>query len=674
MRVSVLKGANMLTICAADEAIWHFAGLFQIADERARMRIDYEPLTPIRPEVDPGTIKLQDPANPFPFRLPDFQPEVAYASPGAPIGVPAPADIVLMTSPAELPLTSPFFGGQGVAASLPVGARPMPVSVEPPGDHPVWVVPVPGSIAAIIIQQGRLADDDRIDPDEMIGGTVAQELIMQRLQELAQQAQALGVGLDVALPADEAGFPEMAQAFQKAAAPANVSDDAQLFTAAGQAAVGQYLNGEWVDERPDIEDYLPQYRQDRAEREEQDDGPLPNRDGPQAAAANTATVAPNDDPQHELIYGNNTLINEVAIKSAWMAAPVIVAGAGAYSYDIISQTNLISDLDAVAGTADQPSQGLNYASYAIFSNPAAIPEAQDSDGPQYWVTATVEGSLIGFNWVDQYNLVTDNEVTKVTLQGEKTLMLMGDNAALNQVSLAELGMQFDLIVVDGHVINLNAILQGNVLLDDDRIMVDGTAATIRSGDNLLVNDATIAQTGQTSFVPVTTDHGLAQVSTVDGHLTLPDAVLGDPALDGLEFVRVLQIKGDLVSVNMVRQMNVLGDSDQIELYRDSLAASGGEVEVVSGANMLVNAATINEFGVDSTIYTGGEVYSDALLHQAELVSADAPLMPSPMPGLATEAVLFLADGILGDDVPEDEFRPIGTDSAIPSDAMETVLA
>lgn len=49
-------------------------------------------------------------------------------------------------------------------------------------------------------------------------------------------------------------------------------------------------------------------------------------------------------------------------------------------------------------------------------------------------------------------------------------------------------------------------------------------------------------------------------------------------------------------------------------------------------------------------------------------------MPGPGAGLASEAVLFLAEGMLGDQGVDDvEFRPIGSGDAIPADAMETVL-
>lgn len=124
-----------------------------------------------------------------------------------------------------------------------------------------------------------------------------------------------------------------------------------------------------------------------------------------------------------------------------------------------------------------------------------VPQGDD-DAPQYWVTATLEGSLISMNWIEQFNLMSDNDIASITLQANKTLLLMGENGALNHVSLLELGMSYDLIIVDGQVINLNAILQTNVLLDDDRIMVsDGHGGRISSGDNLLINDATIHQVG-----------------------------------------------------------------------------------------------------------------------------------------------------------------------------------
>ncbi|WP_323010453.1 hypothetical protein [Paracoccus sp. (in: a-proteobacteria)] len=687
----------MFTIDAADEAIWHFIGLFHIANEGGRMRIEYDRLKPNKADPDLNPVEPLDLTTNHPYRPLDYQPDIPYAPPTLP-GKELAGDPMPPWLGPKTPFPDNTVSAEQVFLEMPNGyassttnpppkIEPPPPDPPPPVPHPPvpeWTMPVPGSVAVIVIQKTRLADDDQIDPDEMQGGLVDMRLIADRLEALAEQAGQLGITLPVAMPQDEAAFRLIAETFRQTDLPEIKAAGAVIHQRQGDDVEGQYQNGVKVDSRPDIDALMPEYRKEMAEqaRQAQEDALVQRHEGPSSAGSSFAT-GPGDSGQgHDLILGNNTLINQVTITTAAVTAPVVVVAAGVYSYNIISQTNLWSDSDTVtalsgvtSGTAaEPPTLGINYATYAHFSNP--MPTAQgDGGAPQYWVTATLEGSLISMNWIEQFNLMSDNDIASITIHANQTLLLMGENGALNQISLLELGRSYDLIIVDGQVINLNAILQINVLLDDDRITVsDGQVATISSGNNLLINDASIHQIGQSSIVGTTADHDAMLAAAAQGKIALPQSVLNDPAFQGLDVVRVLHIEGDLVSVNMIRQTNVLGDADQIEVYRDDLLAAGGEVRVVSGSNLMVNAASIAEFGVDSTIHSGGPIYSDALLHQAELIMTDNPLMPAPPPGLASEAVLFLADGMLGDDGTDSDFAPIGTNAAVPADIMETVLA
>ncbi|AUH65386.1 hypothetical protein [Paracoccus zhejiangensis] len=682
----------MLTINPVDEAIWHFIGLFEITEERGRMWVDYDRFAALKIDVDPGGIEPLDLVTKAPLDLRDLTPSIRYTPPSV--------------KPPEVSTEAPYFPPSPIVQDMPadaVGAVPsldlqklfsvaphmVPYGPPPPVDFhvttPHWILQPPESVAVVVVQWNRIDDDDMVNVDQMQGGVVSAEAIAARLEGLLDQAAQLGVSLDVSMPANEGSYHEIAQTFQALfekgdGAPVDVEGSISV-TLRGDAVEGKYLNGVAVDERPDISEYFPDYR-DKDDEEEDETADTGSSDGPQTASGAVAGPGDADDddgPDHEMVHGNNTLVNEAHVTAAWFAAPVVVAGGNAYSYNVISQTNVWSDTDSVSGNTtpavaggEDPTVSLNYSSYANVSNPIPIPDGT-GEAPQYWVTATLEGSLISCNWIEQYNLVSDNDVTAITIMGEKTLYMMGENGALNQVSLTELGTAFDLMVIDGHVINLNAVLQTNVLLDDDRIMVSGGQAAISSGDNLLVNDATINQIGETGLQATSAGQNALLADAADGAFTLPQSLLNDPAFRDLDLVRVLHVKGDLVSLNFIRQTNVLGDADQIEVYGQQFMDGPGEMSVVSGSNVLLNSAIITEFGVDSTIYAGGHLYSDALLHQAELISTDAPLMPQGG-ALASEAVLFLAEGMLTDEMDDIEFRPIGADHAPSADAMETVLA
>jgi len=71
--------------------------------------------------------------------------------------------------------------------------------------------------------------------------------------------------------------------------------------------------------------------------------------------------------------------------------------------------------------------------------------------------------------------------------------------------------------------------------------------------------------------------------------------------------------------------------------------------VTTGANFLINIAELSDFGVDSDVYVQGEQYSDALMHQAGLIVSDPGTQGLGGDGLASEAVAFLADGMIGEE-------------------------
>ncbi|MTH77881.1 hypothetical protein [Paracoccus aestuariivivens] len=664
----------MLFISPVDEAIWHFIGVFHLTDEVARLRINYDELTPDNPDVDPGTITPKDLVTDHPRIPTDYNPEVIYTPP-VPVqeGLQTEADYVFIN-----PVRDPVSFGRPQAEAFNERAErflnhnwhvtpptdppdpdpPDPPDPDPPTPEYEWTMPPPGSVAAVTYQTTLLSDDDQFGSATHFGPDESGE----QLASLCQQSGQLGVDLDIDLPADGVSFLSVAHAFRDVTAPDGDFGGAEASTRWGEDVLGQYFDGEQTNARPDFEDLMPTYRQERQDEDEDGD-------------------TEDDFAQHELVYGNNLLLNQASINDAWITAPVIAAGQGIYSYTIISQTNVWCDNDAIftqlglspSNFDGTPTNALNFASYSIFSNP--MPQQRgDADAPQYWLTATLEGSLICVNWIDQYNFVSDRDVSTVSLHTDKTLMLMGENGSMNEVSLAELGFQFDLIIIDGYMINLNAIIQTNVMLDNDSIGIGVDGAQVSAGDNLLYNETSITRIGSHSVTATNAAIDAMLRDAGNGEVNLPASILNDPAFSGRDIVRVLHIEGDMVSVNMIRQTNVLGDSDQIEVYRNEVVGTGAEVKVVAGSNVLVNSASISEFGVDSKIYTPGEHYSDALLHQAELVTPDAPAMPAGPPALASEAVLFLADGFLADNDDDHGFRPINADAPVPGDVMETVLA
>ncbi|MEC9468272.1 MAG: type I secretion protein ATPase, partial [Pseudomonadota bacterium] len=94
----------------------------------------------------------------------------------------------------------------------------------------------------------------------------------------------------------------------------------------------------------------------------------------------------------------------------------------------------------------------------------------------------------------------------------------------------------------------------------------------------------------------------------------------------------------------LEQVNILGDSDSIATLGVDVSSEGTSIN--GDSNLLYNAAVIQEASVDNVVRVGGDTYSEALLYQAEILTADVEQPDHGGAGLASEAVVFLADGML----------------------------
>ncbi len=163
--------------------------------------------------------------------------------------------------------------------------------------------------------------------------------------------------------------------------------------------------------------------------------------------------------------------------------------------------------------------------------------------------------------------------------------------------------------------------------------------------NLSYNEARIHTQGQDVAAAVPKVLGQASKALTDGAEALGREVLGLDLFEGVELLKVLLIEGDFTTINWIDQINVLGDQDRVEMLQEAIAALP-DAQLVTGSNLLVNLASISKLGVDSKIMAKGDAYSDALLHQAGFVEDAAPASGAGLAQLASEAVAFLADGMI----------------------------
>ncbi len=610
------------------EIMAHFIGAFEMTTEATRMRSDYDKFRAEAKKADgPGdllNVKIQV-TSPLAngeyndkLNVPEFTKSTASKASTFPHSGAVPHGINFQTVPLG---TLPNLPLSGLLTPLG-GVTGFRMTLEPPA-----------SVATINLQQNRLDDSDIFQNIDLGISFNDITIYQDALADLVVTADALQVASIPGFPANEAAISQDAIVLVKTLADAETPDidGATMHMFHGATAYGGIENGVQVETASAYTDALPAAR-------------IKVNEGQEADAAD------DDEETHDLNTGMNTLINQTSISSFWLDAPVIVVMGDYVSFNAISQVNVYNDFDttslATENVFGDTTHAINSAAITAVAN--AVVETGYSGGPAHVLVTRIEGNVINFNHVQQFNFAYDNDVVSVTFTASETYLQLSDNTLINLTSLNELGYQYDLIFIGGNMIDLRAIQQTNVLLDADSFYSqDAYGGTFSGSDNLLWNQASIYQSGFNTLTEMPEHFSQTADTLGNGSDNLSGGVLNDTALDGTEVLRVLYISGDHLDVQLVEQVNVLGDADQIAIASETIqSANGANISVVAGSNALMNFASIDDYGVDSTVYVGGEGYSDAMLYQAEFISTDDPLVVRDTSELASEAVLFLADDMI----------------------------
>ncbi|MBJ3762342.1 hypothetical protein ILP92_06255 [Maribius pontilimi] len=605
------------------EEVAHFIGLFLIQAEGARSRLDYDRFDELQQSQDVGEIDLSVGAGRPGFHVPDFDPSVTDAGLSLPT-------FDLNALPNFAPPLEPDAAAAEPGFELPT------VSVLLPAGTPdiTWgplEVPPPGSLATVTIQINVVNDNDILDiaPDIAAAWLALAEL---RLDAMLAAAN-YGLGGLSAISDDGMNTLVTGTA---------VAEHMELLHVLGPTPddvmaieQGQWLSdGQWTDEQISFETLRETY------------GPQPD-DGSAAGRFGVST-------------GQNMALNQAGVANIWIDAPVIAVGGNAYALSGIVQSNAVHDEDF----------GIGWAGENVFANQAGINGQSEivlDEGPLFsgvlgGVTiATIEGDLISVNATHQINVLSDVDAVSLTFSMGGLLLETGENLLFNAQFLQALGTGFDLIIVEGDFIQTNWVSQTNVLIDDDVAVFFGAGDMDGSIGNALLNSASISMTGD---------------SMIGGHSAVADLIAS--VEDGADMdaladagvgsttgtINILHITGDLIVSNAVEQTNIVLDSDLIEGFASQVDAEG---------NFLGNVADVVVGGMPSTVAAAGEVYSDALIYQANLIETGN----GPEPGLAHAAVAFLADDMIAEaqvtqvDVPTaNELADAGT----PADVMQLALA
>ncbi|MDJ0824172.1 MAG: hypothetical protein QNJ16_01585 [Rhodobacter sp.] len=646
------------------ELIAHFIGLFGLNTEAARLRVEYNQFLAERAATaDLGGLLNVTVNVSSPYALGDYYPFLPgpYSALTLPPASGAASWPFLFSSP-----WSPLPGGPG---HFGAPAFQAPTFAAMPEFY--FIVPPPSSMATITVQLNSLSDQDHLwdfDPGFPFFDPASFDGLLVSLVSAADALDPLGFP---AYPEDEDAMVDtgldIAHAIKglKETGLGPSVEGADIHLAFDADASEVTVNGQTAGELPRLSDHSEAF--------------APS--DPDADAAGPSGVLDGDAPVHNVVAGDNVLINEAHLITDWIDAPVIAVLGGVYFANAISQINVWHNLDAVNGgrlfahsTVDE---AVSAASISTVANAKPVPSGEALGAPAHVAVTRIEGNVVNYNHIQQFNFANDADVVSVSFEGSETFIEAGGNLMSNFASLLGLGFHYDLIIVGGSIIDVSFLSQTNVLLDNDNVHFgEAFGGVLETSGNLLFNSASITDIGVDTTVEMTAAYSEAAETAAKGGDDFSDAILSDAAFAGTGVMSVLYISGNLIDIQLVEQTNVLGDADQVAVAaRTVQGADGATIQVTTGGNELINVASVTDAGVDSTIYSAGGTYSDAVLYQAEFIAADDPLAIQNTSDLASEAVLFLADGILGDDPAAAEYAiapPAVTET--PADSMETVLA
>jgi len=358
--------------------------------------------------------------------------------------------------------------------------------------------------------------------------------------------------------------------------------------------------------------------------------------------------------------GSNDSINATLVVDIGEGVRTMVVMGDYYKTDAMFQTNTTVDHDEVSvsggeGTPSVTSGGNVATNIADFvQNPSIYATLPTYSAGGNWIVDVVDGDYYSVNAVAQTNYLSDNDVATQVSSDSHYNLVGGHNQLGNLAMIFDGEIQYDLIIIEGAYHGMNVIFQNNILLNNDNIVMSADGAdpsqSVSSGNNSLLNEGAIENYGGDVFKELTPG-----LTTIQGLLaagvTSIDPELGSIIAGGGGTLRVLYITGDYYDINAVWQTNITSDvnvmyqlqgepsADLMALHPDATLTQS----VITGGNELTNDAAIIDVNPD-VIYVGGEVYTDSILVQADLLPTDQDAaVNADTNALVTELVAFVDD-------------------------------
>lgn len=679
------------------EIIAHFIGIFETTTEEMRLRAELtEGTGPAENNPALDDLVANTPTFASDLALQDYDPDVNYRSVSYEIvyggarrfGRPFEESIEKLSEIAHRDMSL-----------LPRFGSPQDVDIET--EEELQVFDGPGSAIRFTTQVNILYDDDYLD---MTGGNHAPRdtsFVVEKLAEFSAKAETFSPFSDLDRTDTLEGVKQIAGDMESyiqgirdsgqtsigaGEPPAdNPNDQAHDSVLVGDEITGPHVNGKLVSEIPVLDDLLP----DRglAKLPEEPD--------------ETQTSVEQHDPAGnslEVTAGANLVANIASVVNTAVISSVTAVMGDYHQVDAITQVYVYSDNDTIASvfhsSADAAgSAGVtayNIASFERDTFQSAQPQTTvDAHGdpifPMAWRVSVIEGDVSFVNWIEQYHFVTDNDTMTVVTSGSEATVLTGGNTTLNFSSFFQMGLQYDLVIVGGNVYDINSITQISLLYDNDQARAeDGVddIATIQSGNNLIWNFAAIHNVGANDRFETMPDYmSQAEKGIQERDPTMPEGLSTDSNFQGYVGLNVLYITGNLFDMTVIKQVAVLGDSDDVTQAAAELLKNNQDavITIDTGSNTVANIAQIVDYdSFGNTTYVAGQLYSDAILIQGGIIEHDTTQPETAGERLANEVIAFLDDdspqGADNGDGIINGGHDLSWSSAHPSDVMQAVVA
>lgn len=383
--------------------------------------------------------------------------------------------------------------------------------------------------------------------------------------------------------------------------------------------------------------------------------------------------------------GSNESVNAALVVDIGEGVRTMMVMEDYYKTDAMFQTNTTVDEDEVhvSGGEGEASltSGENVATnIADFVQHASI----YADLPTFragpnWIVDKAEGNYYSVHAVVQTNYLSDNDVATQVSANSHYNLIGGHNQLGNVALIVDGEIQYDLIIIQGSYHGMNVIFQNNILLNNDNIVVSaegaGPSQSVDSGHNSLSNEGAIENYGGDDFREM-----IPGLKMIEGLLaagaTSIDPELGAAIAGNGPVLRVLYVTGDYYDVNAVWQTNITSDVNVMYQLQnepsDELVALHPDENLTqsvnTGNNELSNDAAIVDVNPD-VIYVEGDVYTDSILVQADLLPTDQDAaVNADTDTLITELIAFVDDN-------QDQTcaTPVVVPSPVQADPMASVL-